>query len=45
MIFFKILFVGILVILIGGFSYFAFLDVPIHQSEKVETLTAADFQN
>lgn len=44
MTFLKILFLGLFLILIGGFAYFAVTDVPIPQSEKVETLPASHFQ-
>lgn len=45
MIFFKILFIGLFLMIIGGFAYFALTDIPIHQSEQVETLPASDFLN
>ncbi len=45
MIFFKVLFIGLFLMFVGGFAYFAATDIPIHQSEKVETLPASDFLN
>lgn len=44
MIFFKILFFGLFMIIAGGFTYFAVMDVPIHQRETVQTLPASQFQ-
>ncbi len=42
--FFKILFLGLFCILIGGFIYFSITDVPIHQTEKIESLPTSHFQ-
>ena len=44
MLFLKIFLLGLLLIIIGGFTYFAITDVNIHQTEKVETLNASDFK-
>jgi hypothetical protein len=44
MIFLKVFFLGLLLLIIGGFTYFAVTDIPIHQTEKVETIRAQDFQ-
>ena len=44
MLFIKIFMLGLLLIVIGGFTFFAITDVTIHQTEKVEVLTASDFK-
>lgn len=44
MLFFKILFTGLFLIIAGGFAYLAMVDVPIHQQEVVQTLPASHFQ-
>lgn len=44
MIFLKVFLAGILLILIGGFAYFAVTDIPVQQTEKIENLSAEEFQ-
>ncbi len=41
--FFKIIFFGLLLILMGGLGYFAITDVKIDQTERVDTLPAEKF--
>lgn len=43
MLFVKVFFIALLLIVIGGFAYFAVTDIPIQQTETVETLKASDF--
>ena len=40
--FIKILFLGLFLILIGGFGYFALTDVNIPQKEVTQTLTLSE---
>ena len=44
MLFLKIFLLGLLLIVVGGFGFFAFSDIQIHQTEKVKTLSAAEFK-
>ncbi len=39
----KFILLALLVFVVGGFGYFALTDVPVAQSQKVETLNADDF--
>ncbi|HPD82844.1 MAG: hypothetical protein R3D88_01150 [Alphaproteobacteria bacterium] len=43
MTFFKILFSGLLLLILGGFGYVALSDTPIHQEDVVKTLPASNF--
>jgi len=43
--FLKVFFIAILLILIGGFAFFAITDVPVIQTDEVETIPASQFQN
>lgn len=43
MIFLKVFLVTILLLLIGGFTYFAITDVEVKQTEQIVTLNAGDF--
>lgn len=45
MTFIKIIFIGLVLLLVGGFAYFAVIDVPVIQTEKTIDLTANDFIN
>jgi len=41
--FLKILFLGLAILIIGGFAYFAFTDVNIQQQDVTKTLPAENF--
>ncbi len=45
MLFLKIVFSALFLILIGGFAYFAITDIPVRQVEKTETYSASDFRS
>lgn len=45
MIFVKILSSALFLIIIAGLGYFALNDVPIKQSEKIETFSASQLQS
>jgi hypothetical protein len=43
MTFIKIILVGMVLLIAGGFAYFAIIDVPVKQTEKTIPLSASDF--
>jgi hypothetical protein len=41
----KFILLALFIFIVGGFGYFAFTDVPVAQTKKIETIQAEDFLN